>query len=495
MYTVVVVDDETTALNHICTIINMKCKNYQVIGTADNGISGLEEVKQKRPDVLISDVKMPLLNGIELTALVKKELPDCMSIIVSGYQDFEYMKGALHSEVCDYLFKPITPNNLKTVLDKVMQKLNGIYYLRRNKLIQKLCKGIETNQETIKKYFSNGRYYVALARKNGLPKRFSSGANIEIFSDINEQMFIYGRDEMEALYIMPEAILFKKSFQQIVQDMVKKEENEQQYLTIVLLRASIDVQELPDMIKKLYRALDMRSVVGVNQMLFLDDLEVNEVPIKGEDNKEEILHKLAYFIKEGQHEKFRAEIKRLFLIWQKQKRPQLWVENMARQILYIIQKYHADLCLDNSSEFMLDDAFFYATSLDELLENLYFIFNKNLIQEGSNIGKVDTPEFLEIIKLYLQKNIAGPITLQSVCKKFAVSQTHLSKVFRKYEDTSFNNYLTDIRIEKAKQIMKQDKNIFVKDIAQMVGYNDQFYFSRIFRAITGLCPSDYIESL
>jgi YesN/AraC family two-component response regulator len=97
-----------------------------------------------------------------------------------------------------------------------------------------------------------------------------------------------------------------------------------------------------------------------------------------------------------------------------------------------------------------------------------------------------------MVKAYIKNNMASQLSLQSTARQFTISQTYLSKMFRKYEDKSFNNYLTAIRMEEAKRLMKNEPDLFIKDIASMVGYNDQFYFSRIFRSYTGVCPSDFL---
>ena len=86
------------------------------------------------------------------------------------------------------------------------------------------------------------------------------------------------------------------------------------------------------------------------------------------------------------------------------------------------------------------------------------------------------------------------MSIQVICKKFGLSHTTLNKLFRTYADCSFTNYLTNIRIEIAKNIIRNDRDIFVKDIANRVGYSDQFYFSRIFHSVTGLCPTEYIDN-
>lgn len=493
MYTVIVADDEPSSLNHICTIIEMKCTGFQIVARAENGRSALEEVRKHKPDILISDVKMPLMNGIELTSAVKKELPECISIIVSGYQDFEYVKGALQAEVCDYLLKPVTPANLKTILDNAEKKLEKIYYQGRNKLVRKLWKTGEADWQIVHKFFPYSRYYAALIRKNGLPRRFSNSTDIEVFSEMGEKLFVYGRDEMESLYIMPEDIVFNKSFKQFIQDMTEKEKKEQQYMTCVLVNRPFDVKEMPKVIKKLYRELDTRCVIGLNQCIVLDEDQDLDAAALSEGRKEELLKKIELLIKERQYDAFRKELKGLLEVCQQQKKSQLWVEGMARQILYILQKYNDEFGYDSKYEFMLDDAFYYATTTDELLESLHFIFNRNMKEDGTGNGKVDTPEFLKTVKGYLKQNISEEISLQMVCKKFAVSQTYLSRIFRKYEDTSFNNYLTNLRIEEAKALMLGDGEIFIKDVASLVGYKDQFYFSRIFRSITGMCPSDFME--
>jgi YesN/AraC family two-component response regulator len=90
------------------------------------------------------------------------------------------------------------------------------------------------------------------------------------------------------------------------------------------------------------------------------------------------------------------------------------------------------------------------------------------------------------------QDIRQALTLISVCKHFGISQPYISRLFRKYTGQSFINYLTLVRIEKAKQYLT-NKNTLVKDAAAMVGFNDQFYFSRVFHSITGQSPSAYIQ--
>lgn len=164
-----------------------------------------------------------------------------------------------------------------------------------------------------------------------------------------------------------------------------------------------------------------------------------------------------------------------------------------RQICYMLQRYGVGEADYREYEYLLDEAFVNAGSWEQLFTSLMDIFYKDQKEDTLNLHKQSTEEYFEKIKDYIQNNMAKPISLQSVSKEMGVSQTYLSRLFRKYEDISFNNYLTSLRMEKAKELLKSEDKIFVKDVAEQVGYKDQFYFSRIFHTYTGVRPSEYIE--
>ena len=484
MFTVIVVDDEPTAVKHICKIIEMKCPQFQVVETAENAQEGLEKIRIYKPDLVITDIKMPIMNGIDFITKVKEEFPLMCAIIVSGYQDFEYAKGAIQLGVLDYILKPVNPTMLKANLDNIADKLKFALYQNRNVLIRNMSRGLVQDDIEIKRYFPSEKYYAAIIRRNGLPRRFSSKSDIEIFSGEGETMFLYGRDEMEALYICPEELITKK-FVELIYKRLEKDSNKLGYTTSVILNKSFNTEKLYDMIKILYKTLDSRAVIGCTQEIILEGNRIEE-PTRTYDKDNMIMH-----IKPLN---FKSEFTKLMLLWRKERRPQLWIERNVRLIFYYMQVQDSNV-YDEESEYMLVDAFFYATSMEELIDSLLYVFDKNKQEESTCNLKIDTQKFVETVKDYLNIHISDQISLQSVCKKFGISQTYLSRVFRKYVDDSFNNYLTTIRIECAKKLMAENKDFLVKDVASMVGYSDQFYFSRVFCSVTGKPPSIYAESL
>ena len=161
MYQVLVVEDEPASMEHICTIIQNKCPGFSVIGTAEDGKSALEQLEYLCPDVLITDVRMPVMDGIFLIKRVKERFPDILSVIVSGYQEFEYVQTALRYGVCDYILKPIKPSVLQECMYRMQERLDECYYRLRNRMIREMYRGNISDSRRFRRVFSQEEYYIA----------------------------------------------------------------------------------------------------------------------------------------------------------------------------------------------------------------------------------------------------------------------------------------------------------------------------------------------
>lgn len=115
-------------------------------------------------------------------------------------------------------------------------------------------------------------------------------------------------------------------------------------------------------------------------------------------------------------------------------------------------------------------------------------------QEEKKIEKLDTEEFMEQVGRYLRDHLELTSAARDATKEFGISYTYLGVLFQKYKGMSIKNYITMLRIEKAKKLMEGNPAVMIRDVAERIGYHDQFYFSRVFRSYTGMCPSDYIDS-
>ena len=164
---------------------------------------------------------------------------------------------------------------------------------------------------------------------------------------------------------------------------------------------------------------------------------------------------------------------------------------MEEQIRYLIAKLLEKKYMEDIGDFILDDIFSNVLSMEELEEEILALFCAGITQER-NVDHQEV-EYQEIME-YLKEHLSDSITAQKICKEFALSQTSLSKLFHKYGDCNFNRCLTMMRMKRAKDILRKDGGALIRDVAEQVGYSDQFYFSRVFRAYYGASPSEYVES-
>ena len=122
-FKVIVADDEKLIANNIARRIEESNGAFRVISRAGTGTEALEQVREMLPDVVFSDIKMPEMDGIELIARLRETQPDILCVIISGYSDFDYMKAAIQNSAVDYLLKPVNPEELKRLLQRLEAKL------------------------------------------------------------------------------------------------------------------------------------------------------------------------------------------------------------------------------------------------------------------------------------------------------------------------------------------------------------------------------------
>ncbi|WP_455619390.1 response regulator transcription factor [Eisenbergiella sp.] len=492
MYQVFIAEDEPAALQHLCNIIQIKCPDFQVVGTAENGKNALEQLEQLNPDILITDVRMPVMDGISLVRHVREKKPDILTVIISGYQEFSYAQSALRFGVCDYILKPVKPSALQESMRILEGRLDEYYYGLRNQVIRDMCTGNFIKPTRFNRIFPEEEYYIALLRKNSLPRRFVESRGIEIFSIKEEQMMVYGRDEVEALYICPRKLLFHNSFYQLMLHQLEKEKRSLSFYTLVLKEKPAAANELPEIIPKLYYMLDHSLIIGKNQIIDADQ------PSSETERKQEYdstsFNQLNFFIKERDYKRMEEEIISCFADWEEKGYTQLYTEEKVREIFRLFRRENMLEESVENCEYFMDDAFYYAESMKKLAENICQILCRNRQEEGQRI-KIDTPEFFRKIENYMEEHLSEPLSAQKICSVFGISQTYLSRLFRKYSSASFSKRLTIFRVEKARKIMEENRELFIKDVANMVGIGDQFYFSRIFRSVTGVSPAEYLKEL
>jgi two-component system response regulator YesN len=494
------VEDEPSALRYLRSIIESRCAGFEVVGTAENGVEALEKARRELPDIVITDIKMALMNGIELAARIERELPFIYTVIVSGYQEFDYARRALNSGVVDYLLKPVNAVQLKRLLDSLARRLAGDYHEKRTELLQMAISGAAIAPWQIEKYLPFKRYCAALLRNGGLPCRSLAPLREHDLTETLaaakkslEEKDIWslpGRDRAEALFVnTPEHMRAENVRKQIVTIADTRPEI---FHTVLFHPGVFALDDLPALVPTLYRALDSALVIGHSQVLS-GTMDPRAGKISPAVLDPELGSRIDFLISNAMYAELEAELRRLLQGWEKEQRPQIWVEAYLRQVLHLVVKKSPRTSVSSTEdlELMLEDALHASATHCELVEKAWSLVAKITHSPPAPRHGTDLPELLQAIERYLRANYTDTITLQSVCEAFTISQTYLSKLFRRYEKTSFNDYLTGVRIDAAKRLIQENPLMPLKDVAAFVGYHDQFYFSRVFKSVTGAPPSEY----
>ena len=184
--------------------------------------------------------------------------------------------------------------------------------------------------------------------------------------------------------------------------------------------------------KGLYRVLDSHLVLGKSQTLLVDYSMVQKP--EEQDNDYGYLQDLEYLAKNQKYERLQKETENLIRKWGREERPQIWMESRLRQICYLLQRYGAGNEDYRECEFLLDEAFANAEDIEQLSASMADILFKDKKEDSAAMQRVSTEEYFHRIKEYIQTHMAQPLTLQVVSKEMGVSQTYLSRLFRKFEN-------------------------------------------------------------
>ncbi|MDO5422637.1 MAG: response regulator [Eubacteriales bacterium] len=482
MIEVFIAEDEFGAREQIKLLVS-RFPEFQVVGEADNGDKAVEEVRRLRPDLLLTDIRMPGKSGLELVEEISSLKPRIEMVVISGYSDFEYAQSAMKSGCQDYLLKPVSPKQFRQMMERLAERIMESQMEERARLFRAIVRNQQVEEDRLKKYFPCENYHLALVRKLGLPGAAERDGNLQIMSEMQEWNCIYGRDVQEALYLWPMQAFGVQNFEKRQQE---KGEEDGVYFTVLSYSRGIRVEEIPGCVRELYGALDRQLVLGKSQVLRMEHLTERE---KG---KKADLHPLEHFVQKQEWEKAEKELAKLFAWYEENSWPLRRIES---DISYLL----ADLArkMNQEADFRgyMEEIYCYARDMKELQDALLDYIHNTFQEQKTQAEKVDTEQFLENVKAFIRENAKRTLSLQEVSETFHVSLSYMSRMFKKYTGMNFNEYLTKLRIEEACRLFQENPGYFVKDVADMVGIADQFYFSRLFRSVTGKTPSQYVKDL
>ena len=487
MYRVLIVDDELPALRFVQNIIEKYALGYQIAGTCTSGEQALEFLAQESIDLLITDISMHGISGIELAKHVRSTQPSAHLLIISGFGEFEYAQGAIQAGVDDYILKPVSITKMTAVLQAIKEKLDMERVDVAASLLPGLACGQACDEAEVDRVYGHQDYRFALIRWGNLDMTLPStlSATGLVYPPHDRFQVLRGRDEDERILIYtdddPETFITDLS-------VYTTQPGRLSTWTAIYSGIAQPIRKLESFITQALAMLYRKTVIGKHQILQLVGGNVSEHRMKlpGTDLKQ-----LGYFVSVGKTRMIKDYFISLAISWERGQIPQRQAWHMIRQLIHQIAAIHQPV-YDRLDDILIEfnELIRFANSYSDLMSGTY-----SLIFDGGNVRdkKMSTKELYDYTVQYIEENYAHPLSMQSVCDEIGISQTYLSRLFRKYSDTTFNAYLTRCRMEAAKQLLLEKPDLLLRDVAACVGYEDSSYFTKVFHQYTGKTPSQYSE--
>lgn len=527
MIRVFIAEDEFLVRESIKKNIDWEGNGYIFCGEASDGELALPLIKREKPDILITDIKMPFMDGLELATLVKKEFPDTEIIILTGYEKFEYAKESIKIGVAEYLSKPITSEGLLKAVNKVKEKIiekknekdireRYIGELKenqlrdRNDLFRGLVKGNMTMAEIMAAAEKMDIELSAVCYKIVLFKVIATNHQDDEYSkrivEIEEKIsqledkknvIIFHRDlEGMAMILMADS---EEQLLDIQEELIKNiemilsEYKKIQYFGGIG-RCVNRLSMLSDSYNAANRAFAHRYLV--ERDMFMDsskDMELTyeeeQFDIKDVNSNQIDRKKINQFLKTGSVEDVVYFVEEYF------KELSVMKSNIFRQYITIdiylnvvgfIEELKLDKCLIESIS--SDDR--YARSIEQVMEYVKRIL-KQAIELRNQAAGNRYGDIVQEVTRYIEENYTNEdLSLNMIASHINVSPNHLSMVFSQQTGQTFIKYLTDLRMNKAKELLRcTNKKSHI--IALEVGYKDPHYFSYLFKKTQNMTPTQY----
>ena len=530
---VLILDDEFIIREGLC-VFPWESYGCEVVGSAEDGEEGLRLAKTLHPDILLSDIKMPEMDGLEVSEKVKSAFPETEIVLLTGYDDFEFAQQALRIGVAEYLLKPIDFKELEAVVEKICgrirkhQKQKTDYDLLKeqyrkalpqivSKAISDALFGIYEEKEDLLENLKNLRIrldcsYVAYARIVGdveIPEENLDQSLLKfIICNVCEEIFRTDREELRVFSVTDTmgycfVISYPEYFAEedcmahceAACETARKKIREilRKNLSFGISNRSQNACELNLAYREAMEACEESSFVDdTGNVTKYRDINCVQRNIRSmtDGEKRRILSELA----RGNGETALRFANRIFEKCED-------IDILRYDSMELLTQCMRYLSVDKrelSGEQRVENDAVFLETMEQIMNSrnrktLLQALRKALLYGGNqqlDLHVSRNQKIGEEIEAYIRENYANDLSLDSLAEQFRISKTYVNRLLKNHTGKSFLETLTDIRMAKAKSLI-QEGEYKVYEIAEMVGYRDFSYFIRVFKKKYGTTPNNY----
>ena len=533
MSRVYLVDDEAFTIKGITAFINNNFSSMEIVGSAGDGVTAFEEIQDLKPDIVITDVRMPGLNGVELSKKLRAAIPELKMIFISGYDDVDYIRNALKVEAIDYILKPVNIAELKQVLSNVEEKISKEYAKKKYsiEMEQKLLQSMPALRQRFF-YMIINRY-----KRGNLPGEFNKTTicNRMKFLDIDlpyegtfitvalwiknvEHIYEPGNEmEMEMfsfaiLNVMQEIIdkyargyVFETEYNEFGAILLFEDEYEDLLLRIAdkLHKTMLDVFGLDTVLgigdeakdiseisrswKAANNSVRAKSYLGANHTIYIAPRAKNT----DLEAVSEIFENLEECLRHGNSDAAEEYLEQMF-----QHNGSYSIEYYKTLSIQLLLLGGQTLLEKNSSfdtgnrEMLKAMQNVFAASSSKQLKSIVEACYRRLYSDTASGDYNELSNVVSMIKNIIDSQYNEKLTLSDIAREVFLTPTYVCLVFKEDTGLTVNEYITSVRMAKARELLRTTDMKFA-DIAEKIGYSDASYFSKLFKRYEGMLPSEY----
>jgi two-component system response regulator YesN len=523
---VLLIDDEPFIRKGLITLIDWETEGYHIEGEASNGYDAIQLIKQNKYDLIISDIKMPEMDGIELITHVREhKISEAKFVFLSGYYDFKYAKTAINHGCCDYLLKPIQKEELLTTIRKIMDEYQkDIGKEKKDRDYKKAYLDRNLLAIIYGKYDSVNLNCVQEKMRLSIPLTYihcEVSLNDEKFLELQEDK---RREQQRKLYNYAN-LLLKNYADRIIYDTAKQtdcyeigiifckdmiqdekmspeewlrwllnELSERVGYKIVACKGS-EVNGLHGLAESYREAIMLRSfrvykkydnLCSSGFKKFTESKGIKEEEFKAQ------LEELIHVIEINDKFKIKEYAKSLYMKLMDQSNNHETIDRYIQYLLYrligLSYKQEVDINQEEIMQYIRESVFGSESNNGNGLKFHQFV------EEYSNylwqIRQNSTTGTMNLIEAHIKENYAENLSLKALGEKYCVNSVYLGQLFKKQYGCSFKDYLNNVRIRKAAEmLLHTDKKVY--EVAFDTGYKDQEYFVIRFEEIYGATPTRF----
>lgn len=524
-YTVLLVDDEEEVTQIIMKKINWEELGFSVIGSASNGVKALEMVEEFQPDIVVTDIKMPYMDGMELSNRIKEEYPSTKIFLFTGFDEFEYAQEAVHLEVEEYILKPVNAAELTRVFTKLKIKLDQEISEKRNvEILQKYyiesLPLLQTNfyatliegrirEDEMPKYLSDyqisfeGSCYCCLVIHTSSSKVPEEMSPLLLTTSVQKQVKERLAEKWQAKcfsYLGNTVLIAQLENENEVSELTDECDRFCKYarrmigaiVTIGIGQVCRRLPELPQSYSGAREAVSYRGIYGATRAINIREIVpqgICPMDTSGEAGLTALFKAIRFGSKEEVEETACRYLRQAASTVRSLQQHSVNVMELVSALYRFsanndiaVGELSGDMKMLYHSLLELEP-----DALQKWLVDISLSFRELLIRARSR----STRSYVQRAEEYVRSSYADEeLSLDDICELLGVSNSYFSTVFKKETGKSFIGYLTDYRMEQAsRMLIETNEKSYI--IAKKVGYTDSNYFSYVFKRRFGVSPSKY----